>query len=32
MPSGAADLHRGEERIHAAAMGSGGAAERDHLG
>jgi hypothetical protein len=32
MPSGAPDPHRGEERIHAAAMSSGGAAQRDHLG
>jgi hypothetical protein len=32
MPSGAADPQRREERIHAAAMGSSGAAQRDHLG
>jgi len=32
MPSGAAHLHRGEERVHAAAVGSGAAAQGDHLG
>jgi hypothetical protein len=32
MPSGAAHPDRGEERIHAAAVSSGGAPERDHLG
>jgi hypothetical protein len=32
MPSGAADLQRGEERVHAAAIGSAGAAQGDHVG
>jgi hypothetical protein len=32
MPSGAPDPQPSEERIHAAAMGSGGAAQGDHLG
>ena len=32
MPGGAADLHRGEERVHAATVGCGGAAQGDHLG
>jgi hypothetical protein len=32
MPSGAAALQRGEERVHAAAIGSPGAAQGDHLG
>jgi hypothetical protein len=32
MPSGAAHLQRREERVHAAAVGSAGAAQGDHLG
>jgi hypothetical protein len=32
MPSGAPDPQPGEERIHTAAMSSGGAAQGDHLG
>jgi hypothetical protein len=32
MPSGAADHQRREERVHAAAVGGAGAAQRDHLG
>lgn len=32
MPSGAADLQRGKERVHAAAIGGAGAAQGDHLG
>jgi hypothetical protein len=32
MPSGAADFHRGEERVHAAAVGCRGAAQGRGLG
>jgi len=31
MPSGAADVQRGDERVHAAAAGRAGAAQGDHL-
>jgi hypothetical protein len=32
MPSGAASLQRGEERVHAATIGSPGATQGDHVG